>query len=169
MQTKSVTAWIGLGSNLDDPAAQIKKALVALGSLPQSRLISHSHCYRSAAMGGMAQPDFINAVAGIETDLDAEPLFDALMAIEKQAGRERQREIRWGPRRLDLDLLLYGQQQINSGRLQVPHPQLQQRAFVLAPLAELAGDWILPGDGRTVAAVWAAWPNPTEVLRIGAQ
>ena len=155
-------AWIGLGSNLQDPVEQIKGAMRALATLPQSRLCAQSSLYRTAPVGGVAQPDFINAVAGLETCLDPLVLFAALLGIEHQAGRSREQETRWGPRVLDLDVLLYGSQSHSSDDLQIPHPRLAQRAFVLGPLAEVAGAWRLP-DGRSVAALWAACPDREQI------
>jgi len=137
-------AYIGLGANLGDTRQTLEQALAALAALPQSRLAAISGAYRSApvAAGG---PDFLNAVAALETDLAPEALLDALQAIEQAHGRER--PYRNAPRTLDLDLLLHGGQCIASPRLVVPHPQLHRRAFVLQPLLELAPDLVVPGLG----------------------
>jgi len=141
-----ITAYIGLGSNLDAPRGQVERALRELDALPQTRLVARSRLYRTAPWGGIAQPDFINAVARLETGLDAQALMRALLAIEHRAGRRRDGE-RNGPRVLDLDLLLYGDQRVVDADLQVPHPRLHERAFVLVPLAEIALDLAVPGQG----------------------
>lgn len=143
-------AYIGLGSNLDDPMTQVQTAITELAVLPDSRLIAQSALYQSAAVGPGEQPDYINAVVCLETSLAAEPLLDALQAIE-QAHRRVRRE-HWGPRTLDLDILLYGNQVINTPRLQVPHPWLERRNFVLLPLADVAPGLTLP-NGTTVQAL----------------
>lgn len=140
--------WIGLGSNLDDPAAQIRRALRRLNDLPGTRLRRCSALYGSTPVGPADQPDFINAAAELDTDLAPEALLDALQALERDAGRRRTRH--WGERTLDLDILLYGHKRIDSERLRVPHPEMTHRAFVLVPLAEAAPELRLP-DGRPVA------------------
>jgi len=141
----SIVAWIGLGSNLDDPCGQVNSAFAELGQLPQSRLKACSGLYRSAPMGPPDQPDYINAVAALETGLSAEALLTALQSIE-QAHR-RVRGEHWGPRTLDLDILLYGDEVIDRPQLTVPHPGIGERNFVLAPLAELAPALSIPGLG----------------------
>ncbi len=142
-----VSAWIGLGSNLDDPRGQLRRAAAALAELPQSRLVALSGHYGSSPLGPQDQPDYVNAAARLDTALEPLALLDALQAIENAQGRVRAR--RWGERTLDLDLLLYGRQRIDLPRLQVPHPGLPQRAFVLCPLAEIAGEGLpVPGFGR---------------------
>ncbi|WJW74903.1 2-amino-4-hydroxy-6-hydroxymethyldihydropteridine diphosphokinase [Thiohalobacter sp. IOR34] len=146
MSSQPVRAYLGLGSNLEQPHRQLRQALVALATLPESRLVRCSAFYRSPPMGPAGQPDYLNAVAALETRLPAEELLDRLQAIEAAQGRVRG-GLRWGPRTLDLDLLLYGQERIDSPRLQVPHPGLAERAFVLYPLAEIAPDLQLPGLG----------------------
>lgn len=137
-------AYIGLGANLGDTRQALEQALAELAALPDSRLVAVSGAYRSAPVdaGG---PDFLNAVAALETGLAPEALLDALLAIELAHGRER--PYRHAPRTLDLDLLLHGQQQIASPRLSLPHPRLHQRAFVLLPLLELAAGLVVPGLG----------------------
>lgn len=140
----SATVFIGLGSNLDDPVAQVEQALEELERVPGSHCTLRSHLYRSAPMGPQDQPDYINAVAALETSLDPVSLLDALQEIEQRHGRVRKGK-HWGPRTLDLDLLLYGEQCINSSRLQVPHPGLRERGFVLVPLYEIAPELVLPG------------------------
>jgi len=148
-----VRAYIGLGSNLDDPEGQLHRAVKALREIPNSRLTAVSPFYRSRPMGPAEQPDYVNAVAMLDTRLEPLALLDALQAIEQQQGRVRTGE-RWGPRTLDLDLLLYGTEVIEMPRLSVPHPGLKERNFVLQPLADLAPELILP-DGSSIAALLA--------------
>lgn len=135
---------IGLGSNLADPEAQLTLAAQALAHLPDSRLTALSSLYHSAPMGPDDQPDYLNAVAMLDTRLPALALLDALQAIELAQGRVRERH--WGPRTLDLDLLLYGGERIDTPRLQLPHPGLRQRPFVLLPLSELSPELVF-ADG----------------------
>jgi len=138
--------FIGLGSNLSEPLAQLKKALTALKKINDSQLIKVSHFYRSLPMGPQDQPDYINAVAEIKTNLSAEQLLDTLQNIENEQGRVRQQ--RWGARTLDLDILLYGDDVINTERLTVPHYGMKERNFVLYPLSELInGDFKIPNMG----------------------
>lgn len=146
-------AYVGLGSNLGRPRRQIETAFTALAELPGSRLVGCSSLYASAPMGPADQPDYLNAVAAIRTRLAPLALLDALQAIESRQGRVRDR--RWGPRTLDLDLLLYGDQRIELPRLQVPHPGIGRRAFVLAPLVELAGEIQIPGQGSATTLLAA--------------
>lgn len=140
-------AYIGLGSNLADPAQQIRAALQALQQLPATRLIHHSALYRSAPWGKPDQPEFVNAVAELETTLTPHQLLDGLLGIEREAGRVRD-GARWGPRLLDLDILVYADRRIDESDLRVPHPHLHERAFVLMPLAEIAPDLSIPGQGN---------------------
>lgn len=130
--------YIGLGSNLEHPVTQVATALLELERLDHCRALVHSSLYRSDPVGPPGQPDYINAVASVETTLLPLELLDALQAIEQQ--HQRVRIQHWGPRTLDLDLLLYGDQQINNERLTVPHAFIQARNFVLYPLAEIAPD-----------------------------
>ena len=139
--------YIGLGSNLADPAAQVEAGLRALARLPKTRLVAHSRLYRSAPWGRADQPEFVNAVIQLETALEPRELLDHLLGIERGAGRERD-GTRWGPRILDLDILAYAQRRVAEPGLQVPHPHLHERAFVLVPLAEIAPDLHIPGRGR---------------------
>lgn len=147
-QRTFVRAYIGLGSNLADPKLQLMKAIDALRGLPESRLTAISRLYRSRPMGPADQPDYVNAVAMLDTRLEPYALLDALQAIENEQGRVRGPQ-RWGPRTLDLDLLLYGAEVISSERLQVPHPGIAERSFVLYPLADIAPELVLP-DGRSL-------------------
>jgi 2-amino-4-hydroxy-6-hydroxymethyldihydropteridine diphosphokinase len=134
--------YIGLGSNLDDPALQIQNAISALEKLPESRLTKTAPWYQSQAIGPGVQDDYINTVAAITTALSPHRLLQQLQAIENQQCRKR--IIRWGPRTIDLDILLYDQQVINATNLVIPHPRLSQRNFVLYPLADIAPELILP-------------------------
>ena len=149
-----VRACIGLGANLGDAPRVLRQALSALDGLPHTSLVVGSRLYRTLAWGRADQPDFVNAAALIDTDLAPEPLLDALLRLEQHFGRVRLPGERWGPRTLDLDLLLYADERIDTSRLQVPHPYLHQRAFALAPLAEIAPEAIIPGYG-TVKSVLA--------------
>jgi len=139
--------YIGLGSNLADPRAQVEHALRALDAVPLTQLLRRSRLYRSAPWGRADQPEFVNAVAELRTGLTPRALLAALLAIERGAGRERD-ATRWGPRVLDLDILVYGDQSIDEPGLHVPHPHLHERAFVLLPLAEIAPDLSVPGRGH---------------------
>lgn len=140
-------AAVGLGGNLGDAAATLRDAIAELARLPGSTLRCASRLYRTPAWGRSDQPDFINAVALIETRLAARDLLDALLAIERSFGRVRLEGERWGPRTLDLDLLLFGDALIDEPGLRVPHPHLHERAFVLLPLAEIAPGMAIPGIG----------------------
>lgn len=139
------SAYVGLGSNLDDPAAQVRTALAALERLPGTRRVAASRLYSNPPMGPQDQPDYVNAVAALETTLDADALLEALQGIEREQGRVRGE--RWGPRRIDLDLLVYGDTRIARPGLSVPHPGIAERAFVLLPLAEIAPTLDIPGLG----------------------
>ena len=142
-----VPAYVALGSNLDDPRAQVEGALAALADLPDTRLVLCSSLYRTRPFGPVAQPDFVNAVAGVLTQLDPAALLAQLKALEARLGRERP-VVRWGPRRIDLDLLVHGAARIAEPEFEVPHPGVAERAFVLVPLAEIAPDLAVPGRGR---------------------
>lgn len=152
-----VRAYIGLGSNLASPMQQVRQAIAELAQLPESRLCAVSRLYRSAPMGPADQPDYINAVAAIDTRLSPLALLDALQSIEQQHHRTRG-AVQWGPRTLDLDLLLYGDTLISEPRLTVPHPGMLQRGFVLLPLADIAPSLQLPG-GEGLQALCAALPG----------
>ncbi|MFN4326468.1 MAG: 2-amino-4-hydroxy-6-hydroxymethyldihydropteridine diphosphokinase [Azonexus sp.] len=150
------TAYVALGANLGDPAATVKAAFAALANLPESRVAQCSSLYRTAPLGLTEQPEFVNAVAALETTLTPEAVLDALLDIEHRFGRIRTE--RNGPRTLDLDLLLYNDLFVDVPRLTLPHPRLHLRAFVLYPLAEIAPDLKIPGRG-TVAAWLPAVAN----------
>jgi 2-amino-4-hydroxy-6-hydroxymethyldihydropteridine diphosphokinase len=141
-----ITAYIGLGSNLVDPRQQLVSAQHAIAALPQVQVVAVSSFYRSPPLGPQDQPDYLNAVLAIQTDLPALRLLRELQAIEQQQGRVRT-GLRWGARTLDLDLLLYGEHRIVEPTLIVPHPGLAERAFVLYPLYEIAPTLVIPGLG----------------------
>lgn len=149
-----VPAYIGLGSNLDDPVRQIRSALGALAGIPESRLVASSALYQNPPMGPQQQPEFVNAAAALLTRLSPEDLLAAMQSIEQAHGRRRDGP-RWGPRTLDLDLLLYGDRRLQSASLTLPHPGLVERPFVLLPLLELAPALRLP-DGTLLAQLAAA-------------
>jgi len=152
-----VLAHIGLGSNLDSPQQQLQRAFEHIDAIPATRLRRRSRLFRTPPWGGIVQPDFVNAVAEVETGLGARALLDALLAIERQHGRVRNHE-RWGPRVLDLDLLMYGSVRLHEEGLELPHPHLHERAFVLVPLADIDPAITIPGHGPVgvLAAAFAA-------------
>lgn len=145
----TVDAFVALGSNLDEPRSQILRAMDALAELPETRLRARSRLYASPPMDGTEQPDYVNAVAWLETELAPRTLLDALLGIEQAHGRSRGQ--RWAARTLDLDLLLYSHDVINEPGLRIPHPGLTTRAFVLYPLAELVPQMEVPGAGPLLA------------------
>lgn len=147
MTTKALDVFVGLGSNLDRPARQIETAFELLQGVPESELLQRSSMYRSSPLGGIEQPDFVNAVAAMSTSLTAREFLEELQAIERLRGREDS-HMRWGPRILDLDLLLYGDLTIDEPGLSVPHPGIAARNFVLLPLGEIAPEFEIPGLGR---------------------
>ncbi|MFP5358471.1 MAG: 2-amino-4-hydroxy-6-hydroxymethyldihydropteridine diphosphokinase [Gammaproteobacteria bacterium] len=147
-------AYVGLGANLGDPPAQIRSALQALARLPQTRLLRSSRLYRTAPLGLPGQADYCNAACSLESALDPPGLMQALLGLERAAGRERDGR-RWGPRTLDLDLLHVVGVQLQTPGLCLPHPELARRNFVLAPLAEIEPTLDIPGVGE-VAALLAA-------------
>lgn len=142
-------AYIALGANLGDPLRTVRAAITALQEMPNARFIAGSSLYRTAPVGLKHQPDFINAVVELETALAPAELLTRLFAIEAAFGRVR--SIRNAPRTLDLDLLLYGDQILDLPELTLPHPRMTERAFVLAPLAEIAPDLAIPGRGPLAA------------------
>jgi 2-amino-4-hydroxy-6-hydroxymethyldihydropteridine diphosphokinase len=142
-------AYVALGANLADPVAQVRAALAALTRLPNSSLLRASSLYRTAPVGIHGQPDFINAVALLQTKLTPETLLATLFDVEAQFGRRR--DFHHAPRTLDLDLLLFDEQVIDSPVLQLPHPRMHLRAFVIAPLVEISPDCRIPGRGRADA------------------
>jgi 2-amino-4-hydroxy-6-hydroxymethyldihydropteridine diphosphokinase len=142
-------AFVGLGANIGEPRKQLQAALQDLGALPQTRVTARSGFYRSAPVGHLDQPEFLNAVAELDTGLAPEPLLESLQAIEKRHGRER--SFANAPRTLDLDLLLYGDQVLATPPLTLPHPRMHERAFVLQPLLELDSEILIPGKGKASA------------------
>lgn len=140
-------AYVALGSNLDDPAHQVRRAFEALAGLPQTHLIARSALYRSRPLGPIAQPDFVNAAAGLLTQLDAPELLRALKTLETRLGRTTP-VVRWGPRLIDLDLLVHGTTRLQDDDIVIPHPGMAERAFVLAPLAEISETLDVAGLGR---------------------
>ena len=154
-------AYIGLGANLDQPQQQLEQALVELAQLPNCRLVAQSSLYHSKPVGPQDQPDYINAVALLETDLEPLALLDAVQQLEQDHGRIRKRH--WGERTLDLDIILIDQQIIKSERLTVPHPFAQQRSFVLVPLSEISPQLIFP-DGKTLEQLLSGLDN--DLIRI---
>jgi 2-amino-4-hydroxy-6-hydroxymethyldihydropteridine diphosphokinase len=157
-------AYIALGANLADPERQVIDAFKELAALPRTALLAKSALYRTAAVGGPQQPDYINACAAIETALDPAQLLTSLFSIEKKHGRVR--SVANAPRTLDLDLLLYADRIIDQPGLVVPHPRLHERAFVLIPLAEIAPQMMVPGHGKV--ADLAALHPPSGVTKLHA-
>jgi 2-amino-4-hydroxy-6-hydroxymethyldihydropteridine diphosphokinase len=155
-----VVAYVGIGSNLADPRQQVLAAFDELARLHESRLTGRSSLYRSAPVGGPPQPDYVNAVARLETGLAAGELLLELHAIERRRGRERR--LANAPRVLDLDLLLYGDAVASGPALSLPHPRMHERAFVLEPLLELAPGIAVPGRGSARALLEACRPQRVE-------
>ncbi|MGB7651518.1 MAG: 2-amino-4-hydroxy-6-hydroxymethyldihydropteridine diphosphokinase [Gallionella sp.] len=155
-------SFVALGSNLDDPQAQVKRGFAALASLPDTTLLAQSSLYRSAPVGYANQPDFINAVAKIATALSPQQLLQALLAIEHQYGRER--TFQNAPRTLDLDVLLYDDLILHEIGLTIPHPHMHQRAFVLMPLLELQADCVIPAQGTAALALQGCLDQSLERL-----
>ncbi|MGK0404918.1 MAG: 2-amino-4-hydroxy-6-hydroxymethyldihydropteridine diphosphokinase [Oleispira sp.] len=154
-------SYIGLGANLDQPQQQIEQALIELARLPNTTLISHSSLYHSKPVGPQDQPDYVNAVALLDTQLEPLDLLDALQQLEQDHGRLRKRH--WGERTLDLDIILMGNKVIESERLTVPHPFAQQRSFVLFPLSEISPSLIFP-DGIALEQLLTELDN--DLIRI---
>jgi 2-amino-4-hydroxy-6-hydroxymethyldihydropteridine diphosphokinase len=150
-------AYVAIGSNLGDSLAQVRRAFAALGTLPATRVLAQSPLYRTRPFGSVPQPDFINAVAGLITQSSPEELLDGLRALERKLGREPPRE-RWGPRVIDLDLLVVGAERRDTEVLKLPHPGIAERDFVLYPLADVSPDLVVPGL-RTVRELKGAVEN----------
>ncbi|ELY4376045.1 2-amino-4-hydroxy-6-hydroxymethyldihydropteridine diphosphokinase [Cronobacter sakazakii] len=142
-------AFIALGSNLAEPLSQVNNALAALARIPDSRIVATSSFYRTPPLGPQDQPDYLNAAVALETTLSAEALLDNTQRIELEQGRVRKAE-RWGPRTLDLDIMLFGDATINTGRLTIPHYDMKNRAFMLLPLSEIAPALRFPDGERLV-------------------
>lgn len=158
------TAHVGVGSNLAAPERQVREGIDELGRLPRTRLLANSSLYRSAPVGKLDQPDFVNAVAVLATELTARELLEGLLAVESRHGRVR--SVPNGPRTLDLDLLLMGDQIIHEPGLELPHPRMHERAFVLVPMAEVSPEASIPGRGRVADLV--ADTADQRVIRIDA-
>jgi 2-amino-4-hydroxy-6-hydroxymethyldihydropteridine diphosphokinase len=156
-------AFIGIGANLGNPETSVRHALAAIASVPDTRMVMSSSLYRTAPVGYLDQPDFVNAVAEIETHLDPFALLDQLLLIEAQFGRER--GTRNAPRTLDLDLLLHGDRRLNSPRLTLPHPRMAERAFVLVPLAEIAPDAVVGNLGTAAHLLHSISNSGVKFLR----
>lgn len=163
MMSSPEIAYIALGANLDDPVAHVEAGIEALAGLPDSRLLARSSLYRTAPLGVDRQPDYINAVARLATTLSPTRLLAELMAIEARHGRRRDTPL--APRTLDLDLLLYGEQEIRLPDLTVPHPRLHLRAFVIVPLCEIDPGCRIPGRGT--AAAWLPAVATQRIERLG--
>ena len=156
-------AYVGIGANLEDPRAQVAQAFDELARMPRTRLSARSSLYLSTPLGYGAQPDFINAVAELDTALGAQELLAELQAIETRYGR--QRSFANAPRTLDLDLLLYGDTRIDEPQLVVPHPRMHERAFVLEPLLEIAPHAAIPGRGSAAACLAGRADQKVERIR----
>lgn len=142
----AIRAYVGIGSNLDNPVAQVLEAVEEMEMIPDTILVARSSLYRGLPMGPEEQPDYVNAVVSLDTLLSADELHRALVSIEDLQGRSRDGE-KWGPRIIDLDLLLYGNNTIETATLTVPHPGMHERDFVIVPLEEIAGNVKIPGRG----------------------
>lgn len=142
----TVTAYVALGANLGDPLGQVEAAVTTLDQLPATRLLGRSPWYRSRPLGPKDQPDYLNGVVALSTGLGPFVLLDQLQAIERAHGRDR--SVHWGPRTLDLDLLLYGQLSLDDPRLRLPHPEMCRRNFVIVPLFQIVPELQLPGGQR---------------------
>lgn len=152
--------YIGVGANLGEPRETVEAAMAALEALPGTRGHARSRLYRTAPIGPPGQPDYVNAAVAFETDLGPGELLAELHGIEAEFGRER--TIRWGPRTLDLDLLVHGERVVSGPLVTVPHPRIAERGFVLAPLADLAPTLRHPTLGETVDALYTAWQETTD-------
>ena len=141
-------AWLGIGSNLGDRLGFLRAAAAGVNALPETTVLEKSGIYETAPIGGVEQDPFLNGVLKIETGLSPEQLLQAVLQIEALNGRER--KVHWGPRTLDIDILAYGDLQVNQRNLQIPHPFLGERAFVLVPWAELAENYHIPGKGTVL-------------------
>ena len=142
-------AWVGIGSNIGDRLDYIRRALGAISELPNTGLVAVSSVYDTVPVGAIGQPRFLNAVAGLSTEIPPLELLRSLLAIEEECGRVRTAV--WGPRTLDLDLLLYDEIVVHTAELTLPHPRARGRAFVLVPLAEIAPDLVFPGETESVS------------------
>lgn len=160
----SQTVFIGLGSNLENPGQQLAEAVRNLRQVPQTRFVRVSSIYQTRPLGPQGQPDYLNAVACLDTELEPDELLDQLQAIEAEQGRQRDGQ-RWGARTLDLDILLYDDLVMKTNRLTIPHIGVHEREFVLYPLNEIAPDLEIPGHGRV--SDLARHCNPNGIRRLG--
>ncbi len=156
-------AYLGVGSNLDDPAEQVRRAFAKLADLPQTRVVLTSPLYASKPFGPVQQGDFVNAVVGVLTQLAPRALLEGLHSIEASMGRPAQRQ-RWGPRVIDLDVLVYGAVRHSDPELTLPHPGIVERNFVLYPLADIAPDLDIPGLGRVTELKGRVTSNGLRIL-----
>jgi len=140
-------AYVAIGANLDDPHTRVRECFAYLAALPETKLIARSKLYRSRPLGPCDQPDYVNAAAGLLTTLTAPHLLAELKSLERMLGRDTP-IVRWGPRRIDFDLSVFGSEQIQNDTLTVPHPGVPVRNFVLYPLLDIAPDLAVPGHGR---------------------
>ncbi|MDM2847257.1 2-amino-4-hydroxy-6-hydroxymethyldihydropteridine diphosphokinase [Citrobacter sp. Cpo074] len=162
MQLEKRRVYIALGSNLASPLEQVNAAVKAIGEIPDSRIVAVSSFYRTPPLGPQDQPDYLNAAVALETTLAPEELLSHTQRIELQQGRVRKAE-RWGPRTLDLDIMLFGDEVINTERLTVPHYDMKNRGFMLWPLAEIAPDLIFPDDKQPLAFfIQQTTPRPAQ-------
>lgn len=159
-----IRAYVGIGGNAGDVEITLTEALWAVDALPQTSIRQQSAFYRTPAWGRTDQPDFLNAVVELQTRMPARVLLNALLEIEQRFGRVRSAADRWGPRAVDLDLLLYGEDVIDEPGLSVPHPHLHERAFVLVPLAEIAPQLAIPGHGDVKALLAAVDTTGIEAI-----
>jgi 2-amino-4-hydroxy-6-hydroxymethyldihydropteridine diphosphokinase len=159
-----IRAYVGIGGNAGDVEITLTEALWAVDALPQTSIRQQSTFYRTPAWGRTDQPDFLNAVVELQTRMPARVLLNALLEIEQRFGRVRSAADRWGPRAVDLDLLLYGEDVIDEPGLSVPHPHLHERAFVLVPLAEIAPQLAIPGHGDVKALLAAVDTTGIEAI-----
>ena len=162
---EGIIAYLGIGTNLGDRMGNIRGALGKLGGLPTMELARVSSVYETAPVGVTDQPDFLNLVAAVRTSLAPRALLEVLLHIENQMGRVRTEH--WGPRVIDLDLLLYGGEQVSLPELTVPHPRLRERAFVLIPLAEIAPEMALPGSEKKVSEIADSFAREGNIRRLG--
>jgi 2-amino-4-hydroxy-6-hydroxymethyldihydropteridine diphosphokinase len=160
--TSWLAAYVGIGSNLSDPAAQVERTFADLAAMPGVQLVARSALYRTAPFGPVEQDDFVNAVAGVLTTLAPQQLLDALRHLEVARGRVR--SVRWGPRILDLDLLVQGTLTVDTADLTLPHPGIGERNFVLYPLRDIAPELHIPGMGQVAAL--AAKVDPSGITRL---
>jgi 2-amino-4-hydroxy-6-hydroxymethyldihydropteridine diphosphokinase len=158
-----IPAYVGLGANLDDPREQVERALARLAQLRDTKLIARSRLYRTRPMGPQDQPDFVNAAAGLLTRLEVRELLSQMQGIEKALGRQPP-PVHWGPRAIDLDLLLYDALVLSEPGLVLPHPGVHQRSFVLYPLSDFAPDLDIPGHGRVAHLKRRVAPDDLEEL-----